>query len=148
MYAPTLVGTFLALAATSIASPTSRPAMQKRFQGGWCTLHIHYDFDGGNAGSADVKIFDGTGFQVWEGSGDADEGDTLMMSSGGLPSTLAINLSADSAAADIATFEYNDETFGSGATGTANDHCSVGKWDYTNPWGDEHHLDMDCGFTC
>ncbi|KAK8057493.1 hypothetical protein PG996_011430 [Apiospora saccharicola] len=53
---------------------------------------------------------------------------------------------------NVVTFQYGGEKWESGAPGTKNDHCSVGRWDRKRGVRIQpthrYTIDMDCGFPC
>ncbi|KAJ4256281.1 hypothetical protein NW762_009361, partial [Fusarium torreyae] len=114
----------------AIAAPTAEGdnKLTKRFNPGWCGVHIHL-FDGENEKGShemNVYVYDGTQQLVW--SKESIWGNGLLMTEiEGLPKILNVNTRG--AGDDIATFTYGDDAWGAGKPGSKNDRCSVGQWD-------------------
>ncbi|KAF4943178.1 hypothetical protein FSARC_14998 [Fusarium sarcochroum] len=139
----------LLLVGLAIAASTAEGDKQltKRFNGGWCGVHIHL-FDGENEkGTHEMNVFvyDGTQQLVWSKESIWGNG-LLMAESEGLPAILNIN--ARGAGDDIATFTYGEEKWGAGKPGSNNGRCSVGQWDSPSWTSTTSLLELDCGFSC
>ncbi|SPJ71736.1 uncharacterized protein FTOL_01464 [Fusarium torulosum] len=141
----------LLLAGLAMAAPTS-PAegvktLDKRFNGGWCTLHIHLHMGDNESGQHEmnVRVFDGTEMVVWEKNSIWGDG-ILVAQSENLPQVLNIN--AFPSGDDVVKFTYGSDAFGSGGVGTTNNHCSVGTFEKPSYFSSVYKLEMDCGFSC
>ncbi|KAK8035578.1 hypothetical protein PG993_010573 [Apiospora rasikravindrae] len=150
MHAPTIFIAILGLAAKSLAAPipTTAPAaaVEKRFQGGWCGVHVRAELVEDTA-RASVKLFDGAQFQLLAKDFEAKRGDMILANipSGELPEAMSINILAPH---DEAVFRYGDQQWGSGMAGSQNDRCKVGRWDHTGVTTPKATVDLDCGFSC
>ncbi|KAF4455749.1 hypothetical protein F53441_1948 [Fusarium austroafricanum] len=128
-------------------APEGEKQLTKRFNGGWCGVHIHM-FDGENEKGTyemNVYVYDGKQQLIWFKESIWGTG-TLMAETEGLPAVLNIN--AHGSGDDIATFTYGDQAWGAGKPGTKNDKCSVGQWDSPSWTSTTSLLEMDCGFSC
>ncbi|RBR25590.1 uncharacterized protein FIESC28_01553 [Fusarium coffeatum] len=129
----------------AMAAPTreTEKSLTKRFNGGWCGVHIHL-FQGENAkGSHEMNVFvyDGKQQMVW--SQESIWGDGLLMAkSEGLPAELNINTFGSNA---LATFTYGDDQ---AWDSKEQPRCSVGAWDGPGFLSTTQTLEMDCGFSC
>ncbi|KAL6917045.1 hypothetical protein ACHAPO_009330 [Fusarium lateritium] len=123
-------------------TPDSEKSLAKRFNGGWCGVHIHL-FSGENPqGSHEMNVFayDGKQQLVW--SKESIWGDGILMTeSENLPAVLNINTFGGGA---LATFTYGDQDWDSNET----PRCSVGAWDGPSFGSSTQTLEMDCGFSC
>ncbi|KAK7429445.1 hypothetical protein QQZ08_004037 [Neonectria magnoliae] len=143
------VSLFAALAA---AAPAPAPAaegsgLSKRFNGGWCGVHVH-TFNGDNAKGThemNLRVYDAKQQLVWSKESIWGDG-VLLAESEGLPNVLNINTfgSGD----DVATFTYGDDAWGSGKWDSNNGRCSVGKQDSPSLTSTTVTIDLDCGFSC
>ncbi|CAJ2510313.1 Uu.00g050160.m01.CDS01 [Anthostomella pinea] len=155
MYASTAVASFLVLAGLSVAAPVTdsssnaAAAVEKRFAGGWCTLHIREVAHYNTGHKATITIYDANQFQMYTDEQSNSDGKVIIFKSQNLPKELdvSINFGSDNKK-DEASFVYGDTTFGSGEAKSSNAHCKVGQWDIANTFSDKETLDMDCGFTC
>ncbi|KAK8040759.1 hypothetical protein PG994_013766 [Apiospora phragmitis] len=93
MHATTVFMAVLGLAATSLAAPAEEVAVEKRFKGGWCGVHVHIK-EGPDNHFADVKVFDANQFQVAQKSFQDKRKNTIFgsVSGNGLPQELRINI--------------------------------------------------------
>ncbi|RSL66598.1 hypothetical protein CEP54_003634 [Fusarium duplospermum] len=139
---------FLGLA---IAAPTQEaaeaPKINKRFNGGWCGVHVH-TFDGENAKGShemNVWVYDGKQQLIWSKESIWGDGQ-LMAESEGLP--LVLNINTQGSGDDVATFAYGDDAWGSGKWDSNNGRCSVGKQDSPSLTSSTVTVDLDCGFSC
>ncbi|KAK7966291.1 uncharacterized protein PG986_000568 [Apiospora aurea] len=155
MHATNIFLAILGLAAKSMTAPipaAHKNGVAKRFEGGWCTLHLRGELGDGIARGV-VKVYDNNHFQLHdEIVFEARRGNTIIgnvpAGTGGLPQELRMNIFTKQGPA---TFEYGDQRWDSGAEGTQNDRCKVGKYDAPgNPiFVDNHYtVDLDCGFSC
>ncbi|KAK8066800.1 hypothetical protein PG997_013547 [Apiospora hydei] len=157
MHATTIFLAILGLAAKSLAAPipaaNKTTGVEKRFEGGWCGLHLRGERHDANV-KAFVKVFDSRQSQlqdesVFESHNRGTIVGAVPAGTGGLPLELRMNIFHGDGA--VATFEYGDQHWDSGAAGTQNDHCKVGKYDgFRNDifMGDQYSVDLDCGFSC
>ncbi|RSM14906.1 hypothetical protein CEP52_001075 [Fusarium oligoseptatum] len=118
----------LFLLGLAIAAPTQEageaPKINKRFNGGWCGVHVH-TFDGENAKGShemNVWVYDDKQQLIW--SKESIWGD------------------------DVATFTYGEDAWGSGKWDSNNGRCSVGKQDSPSLTSSTVTVDLDCGFSC
>ncbi|KAK8035579.1 hypothetical protein PG993_010574 [Apiospora rasikravindrae] len=150
MYVKAVFMAALSLVGTSLAAPTPAPsqevAVEKRFNGGWCGVHVHIQ-RGWKSYEANVKVFDANQGLVVERDIKA-KGNTISGGVGGngLPNELQVNVvnGHDSPA----SFVYGDQHWDSGSEGSKNDRCGVGKWDHKAHWPNKNTVDLDCGFSC
>ncbi|KAK8004485.1 hypothetical protein PG989_004204 [Apiospora arundinis] len=150
MHATTVSMAALGLAATSLAAPApaiDEVAVEKRFKGGWCGVHVHIK-QGQDNRFATVKVFDANQFQLAQKDFQVTVKNVIFgsISGNGLPQELHINVNPSNDSP--ASFEYGDQHWESGKSNTKNSRCSVGKWDNGGPWSTTSKLDMDCGFSC
>ncbi|KAM0304867.1 hypothetical protein HYE67_001442 [Fusarium culmorum] len=134
----------LLFAGLALAAPTpdSEKSLTKRFNGGWCGVHIHL-FNGENPkGSHEMNVFvyDGKQQLVWSKESIWGNG-ILMAESENLPAVLNINTYGGGA---LATFTYGDQAWDS----NEKPRCSVGAWDGPSFGSSTQTLEMDCGFSC
>ncbi|KAM6509957.1 hypothetical protein FALCPG4_017591 [Fusarium falciforme] len=135
----------------AIAAPTQEaaeaPKINKRFNGGWCGVHVH-TFDGENAKGShemNVWVYDGKQQLIWSKESIWGDGQ-LMAESEGLP--LVLNINTHGSGDDVATFTYGDDAWGSGKWDSNNGRCSVGKQDSPSLTSSTVTVDLDCGFSC
>ncbi|KAL6364536.1 hypothetical protein LRP88_01939 [Fusarium phalaenopsidis] len=138
---------FLGLAIAAPAQEAAEaPKINKRFNGGWCGVHVH-TFDGENAKGShemNVWVYDGKQQLIWSKESIWGDGQ-LMAESEGLPLVLNINTHGSG---DDATFTYGDDAWGSGKWDSNNGRCSVGKQDSPSLTSSTVTVDLDCGFSC
>jgi hypothetical protein len=86
--------TFAGLVAAMPTSPAEEgiATLDKRFNGGWCTLHIHLHMGPNEKGTHEmnVRVFDGNEMVVWQKESIWGDG-VLVAHSEGLPEVLNIN---------------------------------------------------------
>ncbi|CAG7558251.1 unnamed protein product [Fusarium equiseti] len=134
----------LLFAGLAMAAPTPEveKSLTKRFNGGWCGVHIHLFLGENPKGKHEMNVFvyDGKQQMVW--SQESIWGDGLLMAkSEGLPAELNINTFGSK---ELATFTYGDQAWGS----KEQPRCSVGAWDGPAWLSTTQTLEMDCGFSC
>ncbi|RMJ20283.1 hypothetical protein BHE90_004806 [Fusarium euwallaceae] len=141
----------LFLLGLAIAAPTQEageaPKINKRFNGGWCGVHVH-TFDGENAKGShemNVWVYDGKQQLIWSKESIWGDGQ-LMAESEGLP--LVLNINTHGSGDDVATFTYGEDAWGSGKWDSNNGRCSVGKQDSPSLTSSTVTVDLDCGFSC
>ncbi|KAK7937847.1 uncharacterized protein PG986_014715 [Apiospora aurea] len=149
MHATTIFLAVLSLAAKAMGAP-SNASVERRFEGGWCGVHVHLlkQWPPDLEFSVTVKVFDAKQSYVTQGDFKARVDSVMGGSIGGngLPKDLVftIYLRNDSPV----SFEYDNEQWESGKPRSENDHCKVGKWKHIGFLSRKLKLDMDCGFTC
>ncbi|KAI8652525.1 hypothetical protein NCS57_01316700 [Fusarium keratoplasticum] len=133
--------------AASTQEAAEAPKINKRFNGGWCGVHVH-TFDGENAKGShemNVWVYDGKQQLIWSKESIWGDGQ-LMAESEGLP--LVLNINTHGSGDDVATFTYGDDAWGSGKWDSNNGRCSVGKQDSPSLTSSTVTVDLDCGFSC
>ncbi|KAK8100076.1 hypothetical protein PG999_010450 [Apiospora kogelbergensis] len=139
MHATTVFMAILGFTSTFLAAPITAPteevAIEKRFTGGWCGVHVYIK----GTSLAYVKVFDGHQDMVTHRQYQARRDGPIKASIFGSGLPQALNFS-------IAT-SIDSPRWDSGRAGSKNDRCSVGKWDGED-WAEFSTLNLDCGFTC
>ncbi|KAH9909336.1 hypothetical protein F4778DRAFT_776487 [Xylariomycetidae sp. FL2044] len=143
----------LALATTSVlASPVQKtePQMEKRFNGGWCGVHLHVSSGDNNFEDVTAKVYDGNSVLLTSPPKVHSENGVITMDiqEAGMPQSLHIAVTQDGQDDNIASFTYGDDWWQSGPAASSNGHCKVGQWDLKYVTDFHETVDLDCGFSC
>ncbi|RGP77233.1 hypothetical protein FLONG3_4748 [Fusarium longipes] len=127
--------------AMAAPTPENEKTLTKRFNGGWCGVHVHQFLGENPKGTHEMNVFvyDGKGQQVWSKESIWGDG-TLMAESEGLPQVLNINAFGG----PYPTFTYGDQAW----SAKEQPRCSVGAWDGPAWLSSTQTREMDCGFSC
>ncbi|CAJ2499996.1 Uu.00g028490.m01.CDS01 [Anthostomella pinea] len=148
MHFTTATISLLALAGASIATPLAK--VEKRFNGGWCGLHLHVSSGDNDMEDVTAKVFDGNGILIAAPAKvHSDEGTvTVDIQEGGMPANLHIIVTQDKQDDNVASFTYGDQGWTSGNAKNPNSRCKVGDWDLASTFDEHETVDLDCGFSC
>ncbi|KAK8061570.1 hypothetical protein PG994_007936 [Apiospora phragmitis] len=121
--------------------------VEKRFAGGWCTMHLKYkskDTGKKKTSTVTMTVYDADGFTM--GSRAINKDGYTVRVAGRVKKSMPKSVRFE-ANLGTAKFRYGKEKWNSDETA----HCKVGKIDnHESFWGTSRstQTDMDCGFTC
>ncbi|KAH7131645.1 hypothetical protein B0J13DRAFT_626708 [Dactylonectria estremocensis] len=176
MRASTIFASALALASSVLAAPATTPkeprailqswpepikdqtsAIQKRFAGGWCGVHVHghHKLDSSTR-SGWINVLDANGYLVFQNDEIWQDQASIQIEAqeGGMPDKLYATIfpSGNPTSGDV--FRYGDKSW---RTGGANNEyfegdllvCKVGNWNSGAGLVPSYEeIDLDCGFSC
>ncbi|KAK7926473.1 hypothetical protein PG985_003471 [Apiospora marii] len=124
------------------------PAVEKRkFNGGWCGIHMK--IVEGDYHQADVTVKDASGNTIRSRHKKVARNKNLHFKfNKGLPGKDALQVDIGGVVGSIARVQYKDQDFNTGFANTQNANCKVGKWDIPWVYKDRSVVNLDCGFSC
>ncbi|KAK8036088.1 hypothetical protein PG993_008702 [Apiospora rasikravindrae] len=124
------------------------PAVEKRkFNGGWCGIHMK--IVNGDYHQADVTVKDSKGNTIRSRHKQVAKGKNLNFKfNKGLPGKDPLLVQIGGITDGLARVQYKGEDFSTGGYNSKNAHCSVGKADQPWVYKDRFVTNLDCGFSC